>query len=75
MSKLTPINDCYFEGENKQREYTDEEAYLTIVKTKDLNMPSCTAPNTLVVHFLFGPQRRQDAMLDILQKYKEISTA
>lgn len=73
MKEITPINDCYFEGDNHQREYTDEEAYLTIVKTKDLNMPSCTAPNTLVVHFLFGPQRIQGSMLDILVKYKNIA--
>jgi hypothetical protein len=73
MKKITPINDCYFEGDGFQREYTDEEPYLTIVKTKDLNMPSCTAPNTLVVHFLFGPQRVNDNMTDILEKYKDIA--
>ena len=73
LKEITPINNCYFKGEGKQREYTDEEAYLTIVKTKDLEMPSCTAPNTLVVHFLFGPQRGQDSMIDILQKYKDIA--
>jgi hypothetical protein len=73
MKKITPINDCYFEGDSNQSELTDEEAYLTIVKTRDLNMPSCTAPDTLIVHFLFGPQRRQDEMLDLLKKYKDIS--
>ena len=73
MKKITPINDCFFEGENTQRELTDEEAYLTIVKTKDLNMPSCTAPNTMVVHFLFGPQRSKDTMIDVLEKYKSIA--
>lgn len=72
MKQICPINDCFFEGDKIQREYTDEEAFLTIVKTKDLNMPSCTAPNTLVVHFLFGPQRAQDNMLDLLVKYKNI---
>jgi hypothetical protein len=75
MKKITPINNCYFEGDAIQSELTDEEAYLTIVKTRDLNMPSCTAPNTLIVHFLFGPQRKQDEMLDILEKYKRISNA
>ena len=73
MKKITPINNCYFEGDDFQTELTDEEAYLTIVKTRDLNMPSCTAPNTLVVHFLFGPQRKKDEMYDILEKYKSIS--
>ncbi len=73
FKKICPINDCYFEGNSDQSELTDEEAYLTIVKTKDLGMPSCTAPNTLVSHFLFGPQRRHDGMIDILQKYKDIS--
>jgi hypothetical protein len=72
FKKICPINNCYFEGENTQRELTDDEAYLTIVKTKDLDSPSCTAPNTLVVHFLFGPQRGQDEMIDLLQKYKNI---
>lgn len=73
MKKICPINNCFFDGDVNQREYTDEEAYLTIVKTKDLNMPSCTAPNTLVSHFLFGPQRSKDEMLDILVKYKNIA--
>ena len=73
LKTITPINNCYFDGEKKQREYTDEEPYLTVVKTKELNMPSCTAPNTLVVHFLFGPQRKEDNMNDILQEYKKIS--
>ena len=73
MKKITPINDCFFKGEDNQRELTDEEAYLTIVKTKDLNMPSCTAPNTLIVHFLFGPQRNCDNMLDLLEQYKNIA--
>jgi hypothetical protein len=73
MKKITPINDCYFEGEPTQKELTDEEAFLTIVKTKDLNMPSCTAPNTLVVHFLFNSQRSKDNLVDILEKYKYIS--
>ncbi len=73
FKEICPINNCYFANESSQRELTDEEAYLTIVKTKELGLPSCTIPDTLVVHFLFGPQRSQDTMGDILQKYNDIA--
>ena len=54
-------------------ENADEERWLTTVKAKEMDMLCCTAPNTLVSHFLYGPQRSNDSMLDILVKYKDIS--
>ena len=54
-------------------ENADEERWLTTVKAKEMDMLCCTAPNTLVSHFLYGPQRSNDNMLDILVKYKDIS--
>lgn len=73
FKKICPINNCFFDGEITQRDLTDEEAYITIVKTKEMNMFSCTAPNTLIVHFLFHTQRGKDGLNDILEQYKKIA--
>ena len=51
----------------------DEENYLTTQAPKNLNMPLVTIPNTLVCHYLFGPQRAQGEMYDILKEYERIS--
>jgi hypothetical protein len=51
----------------------DEENYLTTQAPKELNMPLCTAPNTLIVHFLYSTQRPQDELYDVLEKYRRIA--
>jgi len=50
-----------------------EEDYLTIKAPKELNMNLCTVPNTLIVHFLFGTQRKASELYDVLEKYKKIA--
>jgi hypothetical protein len=65
MKTLTPL-----QGGNWP---VDEENYLTTQAPKNLDMPLCTIPNTLISHFLFGPQRSQGEMEDILEKYRKIS--
>jgi hypothetical protein len=51
----------------------DEENYLTTQAPKNLNMPLVTIPNTLISHYLFGPQRSQEEMYDILDEYWRIA--
>lgn len=51
----------------------DEENYLTTQAPKNLNMPLVTIPNTLISHYLFGPQRSQGEMFDILDEYWRIA--
>lgn len=73
MKKITPLNGCFIEGNTTQSVLTDEEAWLTIVETRVSNRCSCTAPNTLVVHFAFNTQLVKDNMNGILEEYKTIS--
>lgn len=65
MKTITPLQ----EG----RWPVDEENYLTTQAPQNMNMPLCTAPNTLVSHFLFSHQRSQGEMEDILNEYSKIS--
>ena len=65
MKTITPLQ----EG----RWPVDEENYLTTQAPKDLGMPLITIPNTLISHYLFGPQRSQGEMEDILDKYNSIA--
>jgi hypothetical protein len=51
----------------------DEENYLTTQAPKELNMPLITIPNTLISHYLFGPQRSQGEMEDVLGEYWRIA--
>lgn len=65
MKTITPLQDGNWP--------VDEENYLTTQAPKNLNMPLVTIPNTLVCHYLFGPQRAQGEMYDILKEYERIS--
>jgi hypothetical protein len=65
MKRIAPLNDGILP--------TAEEAYMTIIGPQKFNMPLVTIPNTLIVHFLFGPQRSQGEMDDILKEYKQIA--
>jgi hypothetical protein len=65
MKTITPLQEGKWP--------VDEENYLTTQAPKDLNMPLITIPNTLISHYLFGPQRSQGEMNDILKKYWEIA--
>jgi hypothetical protein len=65
MKTITPLQDGNWP--------VDEENYLTTQAPEILNMPLVTIPNTLVSHFLFGPQRSNDDMKDILQEYYKIA--
>jgi hypothetical protein len=67
MKTITPLQEGKWP--------VDEENYLTTQAPKDLNMPLCTIPNTLISHFLFGPQRSQGEMEDLLEIYKQIANA
>lgn len=51
----------------------DEENYLTTQAPGTLNMPNCTIPDTLIVHFLFSTQRPKDELYDVLDRYREIA--
>jgi hypothetical protein len=64
MKTITPLQEGKWP--------VDEENYLTTQAPGNLNMPLCTIPNTLISHFLFGPQRAQGEMEDILQQYNQI---
>jgi len=65
MKTITPLQNG--------RWPVDEENYLTTQVPKDLDMPLCTASNTLIVHFLFSTQRPKDELYDVLEVYKNIS--
>jgi len=65
MKTITPLQ----EG----RWPVDEENYLTTQAPGNLSMPLVTIPNTLISHYMFGPQRSQGEMNDILDKYFEIA--